>query len=145
MIPHSSARALGPHLRAWSIGAKGFMSELLGLLYGTVELAPYSPEWPRLFEIEARRLRKAFAHLDYEIEHVGSTAVPGLSAKPIIDIAIGVRGLEATEHVIKVLEELGYIYRGDGGAESGGHILVLQSAPLIRTHHVHVVELTDPQ
>lgn len=54
-----------------------------------VTIAPYHPGWPEQFEVERRTLRSLLAPLDIEIEHVGSTAVPGLCAKPIIDLMLG--------------------------------------------------------
>jgi GrpB-like predicted nucleotidyltransferase (UPF0157 family) len=61
---------------------------------GPIEIAPYDPGWPGLFEAEAARLRAALKTLALRIDHHGSTAVPGLSAKPIIDIQISVANLQ---------------------------------------------------
>src|SRR6266536_2639998 len=62
------------------------MDDSLGLLTGTVKLVPYQSDWPKRFEAEAARLRAALGPMILGLEHVGSTAVPGLAAKPIIDI-----------------------------------------------------------
>ncbi len=56
-----------------------------------VVLADYDPRWPERYQAEAARIRVALAGWIEQIEHVGSTAVPGLAAKPIVDIAVGVR------------------------------------------------------
>ncbi len=74
-----------------------------------------------------------------EIEHVGSTAVPGLAAKPIVDIAVGVGNEVPTDAVKKRLEGLGYEFRGNAG-DSGGLVFVLSDRPQHRVAHVHVVE-----
>jgi GrpB-like predicted nucleotidyltransferase (UPF0157 family) len=120
------------------------MNATLGLLYGKVELVPYTSEWALLFVQEAARLREVLSPWPCQIEHVGSTAVPGLVAKPILDIAIGVPVAVTVNRVIAAIESLGYEYRGDAGA-SGGHILVRESRPRVRTHHLHVVALGDDQ
>ena len=58
-------------------------------MLGVVRLAPYDPTWPLAFEAEAARIERACAGLPLKLEHVGSTSVPGLSAKPVIDILAG--------------------------------------------------------
>lgn len=116
----------------------------IGLLYGTVALAPHTPEWERLFAVEAARLRAAVAPWECVVEHVGSTAVPDLAAKPIVDIAVGVPAGTSPEAVVGPLVALGYDDRGDAGAD-GGRVLVREAAPRVRTHHVHVVALGGDQ
>ncbi|MCJ7739359.1 MAG: GrpB family protein [Anaerolineae bacterium] len=80
-----------------------------------VEVVDYDPEWKHEFE----RLRSVYlhhmGHLNVDVQHVGSTSVPGLAAKPIIDIDIIVDSAEAVTRVIGALRELGYIHLGDGG------------------------------
>ena len=61
----------------------------LGLPDGVVELAPASPEWGWLYEEEAARIRSALGALILDIPHVGSTAIPGIAAEPIVDIDVG--------------------------------------------------------
>ncbi len=96
----------------------------------------YDPEWPRLYEEEAERIREALSDSVVEIEHMGSTAVPGLAAKPIIDISVGLRTLDLDRGQIAGMERIGYEYLGEFGIpgrlffrKGGGH----------RTHHVHAV------
>lgn len=73
---------------------------------------PYDPEWPRRFEVERARLETALAPwLEQGVHHIGSTAVPGLTAKPIIDMIAGVRDLEEARAAFELLEALGYRYR----------------------------------
>jgi GrpB-like predicted nucleotidyltransferase (UPF0157 family) len=76
----------------------------------TVELSAYSPMWPAVFEMEKERLGAIFAEDSARIEHVGSTAVPGLGAKPIIDIVLGAPSLANIERRIAALVESGYRY-----------------------------------
>jgi GrpB-like predicted nucleotidyltransferase (UPF0157 family) len=74
-----------------------------------VEVVPYDPAWLGAFEAERDRLRRAIAsYLTGTIEHVGSTSVPGLAAKPIVDIQIGVASLSESRSAFGPLEALGY-------------------------------------
>jgi len=75
-----------------------------------VELSPYSPMWPAVFDIERGRLLEIFGSGAVLIEHIGSTAVPGLGAKPIIDILLGASTLAIVERSIPALEATGYRY-----------------------------------
>ena len=116
----------------------------IGLKRGTVRVVAHRAKWRQLFERERRALRERIGHLVVDIQHVGSTAVPGLDAKPIIDIAVAVPYAGAIPQLRQPLCELGYIDRGDAGAD-GGYIFVKESAPEVRTHHLHVVAIDDPQ
>ena len=75
-----------------------------------VILVPYNPDWPRRFEEERSVLAAAFDRVRVVIEHVGSTAVPGLGAKPVIDVMVGVSQLAEVEARIPLLEAAGYEY-----------------------------------
>ena len=116
----------------------------LGLTRGRVTIADSEPSWQSAFEQLAGQLRGVLASVRVSVEHVGSTAVPGLAAKPIIDIAIGIRGGVEIDHVMGAVEPLGYVYRGDAGRE-GGHLFVLDDRPDHRIAHLHVVSTEDPQ
>ena len=118
----------------------------LGLTHEQVEVAESDSRWRLVFDALAAQLRTALADLDVVVEHVGSTSVPGLAAKPIIDVAVGIRGEIAIERIIQVLGPLGYIYRRDEGA-SGGQLFVVDEdgQPGNRIAYVHVVTTADPQ
>jgi GrpB-like predicted nucleotidyltransferase (UPF0157 family) len=73
-----------------------------------IKLLPYDPSWLSLFEAEAARLREAMGSLALRIDHVGSTAVPGLAAKPVIDIQISVASLAGMSLYSEALSQLGY-------------------------------------
>jgi GrpB-like predicted nucleotidyltransferase (UPF0157 family) len=78
---------------------------------GSIVVSDYDPNWPTLFEHERTRIRNALGSFALAIEHVGSTAVPGLPSKPIIDLLVGVPNLEeARERCIGPIEALGYNY-----------------------------------
>jgi GrpB-like predicted nucleotidyltransferase (UPF0157 family) len=77
-----------------------------------VLIADYDPCWAEMFAEEELRIFRALDGLDVAVEHVGSTSVPGLAAKPIIDIMVIVPDPATGEHAIAPLTELGYDYRG---------------------------------
>ncbi len=103
-----------------------------------VQIAEYDPAWPVLFERERGLIEAALADLVAAIEHVGSTAVPGLGAKPVIDIMIGVRNLADGEKCVRPLEELGYEYRGEAGIP--GRLYFRRLTGGRRSHQIHMVE-----
>jgi GrpB-like predicted nucleotidyltransferase (UPF0157 family) len=77
-----------------------------------IEVVPYNPEWPRMFQEEKVHLESVLPReLITRIDHFGSTAVPGLPAKPVIDILVGVTSLHETkERIVPILEAGGYEY-----------------------------------
>lgn len=81
------------------------------VLNSQIYLAPYDPQWPRLFELEAARIRAALGERVLVLEHVGSTSIPGLSAKPRIDIILGVADSAAEASYVPLLEAAGYVLR----------------------------------
>jgi len=111
----------------------------LGVDYGTVRLTPARSEWAAIADRLAAAIRAALGERAVGVEHVGSTAVPGLAAKPILDIAVGVGDEVPAEAVKGRLEGLGYEFRGNAG-DSGGLVFVLSDRPAHRVAHVHVVE-----
>ena len=81
------------------------------VLNSQIHLAPYDPEWPRLYEREADRIRAALGERVIVLEHAGSTSVPGLSAKPRIDIILGVADSAEEAGFVPFLEAAGYVLR----------------------------------
>lgn len=73
-------------------------------------IEPYNPQWPELFIRESSLIQISIGHYITVIEHIGSTAVPGLAAKPIIDMLIGVKSLADSSRFVPHLEQLGYVY-----------------------------------
>ena len=100
-----------------------------------VELVDHDPGWRELFEQESARIAAIFDGASLGIEHIGSTAVPDLCAKPVVDILVGLGELELTDEQIAGMEELGYEYLGEHGLPGR---LFFRKHP--QTHHVHVVE-----
>jgi GrpB-like predicted nucleotidyltransferase (UPF0157 family) len=110
---------------------------MIGLEKGTVKLTPHNELWHQLFAEEEARLRDAIGEHVVAIEHVGSTAICGLSAKPIIDIAAAVPETANAERCVRPLENVGYQYRGENGI--AGRYYFVKGDP--RTHHLHMVEV----
>jgi GrpB-like predicted nucleotidyltransferase (UPF0157 family) len=77
-------------------------------LRGQIVVVPYDPEWPRYFEDERKLILGCIGHLIRSIEHIGSTSVPNLLAKPIVDIIVGVDNLEAADKCVGLLHSIGY-------------------------------------
>lgn len=120
------------------------MNPDLGLKRSEVGLVEPNDEWSEEFARERLVIGQVLGDLVSGIEHVGSTAVNALPAKPIIDIAVSVESKDAIDAVVSKLEAIGYVYLHNA-AFQGGHMLVRESAPGVGTHHVHVIEATDPQ
>lgn len=81
----------------------------------------YDPNWALLFEEEAVPVAAALGVDKAAVEHIGSTAVPGLAAKPIVDIAIGVRELALDDEQLEAMQKLGYEYRAEAGVPGRLH------------------------
>lgn len=108
----------------------------------TSKITPYDPAWPHQFETEAARLKPVFGSAALEIHHIGSTAVPGLTAKPEIDILIIVRDNNVAETVASSLAGLGY---RRGGDLSPGHGFFKRDNNGVRTHKLHVCITGHPK
>lgn len=98
-------------------------------------IVPYDPLWPREFEAEADRIATACDGLALRLEHIGSTAVPGLSAKPVIDILAGVPSRANRAPYIAAMRHLGYDHNGAHGIP--GRDYFRRGSP--RSHHVHMI------
>jgi len=123
------------------------MGKKIGLEKGIVKIEKYDPHWQEEFNIEKENLEKIFGDVAKSIEHMGSTSIVGLSAKPIIDIAVGV---DALGDMGKVKEEIlkfsHYTIKVDN---ADGEILMRRGSPLQAgeiipdhiTHFIHVMEI----
>lgn len=106
-----------------------------------LEVSEYQDQWVQMFELEKERLRAALGDFATRIDHVGSTSVPGMNAKPIVDIQISVRELHPISAYKGVMERLGYTHLSD--SPPGDHIYPLFHTPATWPHiyHVHFCEL----
>ncbi len=108
----------------------------------SIILVPYNPAWPRLFQEEKERLLKALAN-EVVVEHIGSTAIPNIAAKPVIDIMIGVSCLKkADEYYIEAMKRIGYSYVPEYESEVPERRYFRKNKEHSqRIHNVHMVEI----
>lgn len=114
---------------------------IVGMKPGRVIVKPYDPRWPREFEDVRAELARALPSWVLSIEHVGSTAVPGLDAKPIIDILVGVPSLARRLELQPILESLGFEYRATDELPDRHYFPRTRGG--YRVHHVSVAEPTS--
>lgn len=107
----------------------------------TITVVPYDPRWPALFAQERAVLAHALADVALDIFHIGSTAVPGLAAKPIIDILVAASSLAAVDDRQTELAALGYLAKGENGIAGRRYF---QKGGAQRSHHLHVYQHGDP-
>ena len=111
---------------------------MVGLERGTVELELYRPEWRQEYEAEVERLRSVLGNDSLDFEHVGSTAIPGIAAKPVIDMLAVVEDAAHAARLLPVLERHGYEYRPNDGVPDRAF---LAKGP--RTNRTHYLSLTE--
>lgn len=104
-------------------------------IHEAVEVVCYDPTWPARFEAERARIAAALGDLALEIHHIGSTAIPGIDAKPIIDTMVTVRHLDDAVDCIAPLQELGYAFIDY--PQNTDRRFFRKGKP--RTHHLHIV------
>lgn len=115
---------------------------MLGLKRGEVQIVPHDSLWADIFQEERVRLESVLPGCFPDIQHIGSTAVAGLAAKPIIDIGIGVNHIPVISRCIPPLQSLGYTYLGDR-RKQGDHFLV-KGPEEKRTFYLHVLAKDNP-
>jgi GrpB-like predicted nucleotidyltransferase (UPF0157 family) len=103
-----------------------------------IQIVDHDPEWPAQADAEIRRIRDELGDVAPRLDHVGSTAVPGLAAKPIIDLQLSVASIEPVKTYREPLERLGYLFVPD--PDSPDFHLFALPAERPRTHHLHVCE-----
>lgn len=109
---------------------------MIGLKRGALKLTPHDKGWNGDYLKERERILEALKPFSLRIAHVGSTAIPGIHAKPVIDIALEVGGGESIESVCELLIGIGYEYFGD--RRSNGDYFFACGSEDNRTHYLHV-------
>lgn len=117
---------------------------MLGLKRWTVRLASYSEDWEREFQLAKAELESLLKNLDLQIEHIGSTSIPNMLSKPILDIGIGTGSKEEIRPIGKILTQNGYLDRGDR-KDRGGYLLAKSTSQDVVSHHIHILESSDEQ
>lgn len=118
------------------------VSKGLGLTPGSVSVEAADPTWADSFTVIHSVLSERLG--DVAIEHVGSTSVPGLAAKPMLDVALGLPAGASRSELIEVLEQLGFSFQGDLGAFGGLFFTLCDDRGRVIVH-AHAVDLEDPQ
>jgi GrpB-like predicted nucleotidyltransferase (UPF0157 family) len=101
----------------------------------SIQVVAYDEEWPELFLRRSSPLREALGDVALRIDHIGSTAVPGLAAKPIIDIQLSVGAFEPLDAFRGPLEQLGYVFRAENPERTKRYF---REPPGDRRTHIHV-------
>ncbi|MDM8519471.1 GrpB family protein [Anaerolineales bacterium HSG6] len=108
-----------------------------------VKVVPYDPNWVQLFDQEAKRLSTILGDEIIAIHHIGSTAIPGIYAKPILDFLIEVRNIGIINQFNEPLAQCGYEAKGEFGLP--GRRFFSKGAGSERTHHVHIFQANNPE
>jgi GrpB-like predicted nucleotidyltransferase (UPF0157 family) len=103
-----------------------------------IRIVDYDPAWPALAGEELRRIKEGLGVVAARLEHVGSTAVPGLAAKPILDLQLSVGTVEPRAAYVGELDRLGYLFVP--APESPDYHLFAKPPARPRTHHLHVCQ-----
>lgn len=112
---------------------------MIGLKRGTVELLPHNPLWEDVAAETIKKLKSLLNDVAVDIQHVGSTSIQNICAKPIIDIAVGVNTLDSIKPYIELLKKNEIIFRKEDVKEQLLFVIG-DFEKEFRTHHIHVVE-----
>ena len=118
---------------------------MIGLKRGEIRLKPHDPQWAQLYERERARLAAALGNRVLDLQHVGSTAISGIRAKPILDIAAAVASYEAAAICIAPLEALGYSYRGENGIPRRRYFVLRAPDGEMTLVHLHMLEVESAE
>jgi GrpB-like predicted nucleotidyltransferase (UPF0157 family) len=113
----------------------------IGLHRGTVKLVAHHPKWAEYFSKEKQLLSKILGEKVLDIRHIGSTSIPGIPAKPILDILAAVTMLADVEAFTQDLNKIGYEDKGDGGVP--GRRFFVKGTEAKRTHHLNFCEMSS--
>lgn len=107
-----------------------------------IEVVPHNPSWTHQYALEAALMRAIFGETILAIHHIGSTAIPGIKAKPVIDIMIAVKDIAAVEAYHPAMVAAGYTPRGEAGVPN--RRFFRKDTNGLRSHHVHIYPQGDP-
>lgn len=108
----------------------------------TMEVVPYDSKWKEKYLKESEKIANLMKDEIVDIHHIGSTSIPGIYAKPVIDILVEVKDINSVDKYNNNMEELGYKAVGEGGIEGRRYFF---KGLYKRTHHVHVFEIGNPE
>lgn len=108
----------------------------------TMEVVPYNPDWIKEFEAEKSKINAIMEKEIIAIHHIGSTSIPGIYAKPVIDLLIAIKDINAIDKYDSQMKALGYLPKGENGIEGRRFYL---KGEYDRTHHVHVFQVNSSE
>lgn len=114
---------------------------MLGLARGAIVLAPYDDNWHRLFEQTRSQLVDILGNNALAVHHIGSTAIPAIVAKPILDVAVELADPASID--LRLMALFGYVYRGESGIP-GRYLFVKYRDGNLSTHHIHCYKPDHP-
>ncbi len=106
-----------------------------------VTVVEYNSAWPDMFEMESQKIQSILGDILNHIHHIGSTSVPNLMAKPVIDIMLDVTSLDLLDQLTRKIENLGYEAMGEYGIPGRRYF---RKGGDNRTHHIHAFQAGDP-
>ena len=115
---------------------------MLGLNRNNVVLSTYNSGWELAFQDEKKSILDKFGNKVVAVEHVGSTAIPGMSAKPVLDFMVAIESLDNYKSFVEPLRELGYEFRREY-LDSQQHVLFVKGSEDFRTHYLKLTELNS--
>lgn len=114
---------------------------MIGISKNKVILAPYSIKWAELYNIEKDLILSSIGHYIVDIQRVGSTSIPGMISKPVIDIVVGLKNFDDGFEIISTIENLGYNFKGSLGKSR--KFFFWKGTFEINTFNLHIVEYGD--
>jgi len=122
----------------------GFTIVVASFMKRKILVVPYDPAWISEFETEGKRISRALGEMVARLHHIGSTAIPGIYAKPIIDFLMEVDDIVKLDDKSSNLERLGYEAKGEFGIP-GRRYFRKNDADGVRTHQIHAFEVWSPE
>ena len=114
-----------------------------GWMSRVIEVVPYNPEWPSLFQAESKDIRRVFGDEIIAIHHIGSTAIPDIKAKPVLDFLVVVQHITNVNGYNPAMMRLGYEPLGENGIP--GRRYFRKDTNGVRSHHVHIFQVGHPE
>lgn len=100
-----------------------------------VEVVSYNPNWKKMYKEESEKIKNILNDIIIDIHHIGSTSIPGIKAKPVIDILVEVKNIEVVDRYNNKMKELGYEAMGEHGIPKRRFFRKRENK---RTHHIHI-------
>lgn len=114
-------------------------TRIIGQHKRNINVVQYQSGWKEKFKQEKELLQKALGKYALQIEHIGSTSIVGIDAKPVIDIMVAIKSLQEAKEIIPMLVDIGYIYRPDDTIPER-MFFAKEYKPEYRTHHLNLAE-----